>query len=190
MRRNPSSKFVRSLALVAALALGTAAYGHVLLLDPNGGEVLQVGSTFTVKWQVTGGNYNPLNWDLWYSTAGAGGPWLELAYNLPAGSGANGSIHTYDWTVSPVVDDSVWVRVRMDNAFGDFLDVSNGSFSIVPKPGDLDQNGFVGVNDLLILLGAWGACPDPCPPTCTADVDGDCLVGVTDLLIVLANWDV
>ncbi len=54
---------------------------------------------------------------------------------------------------------------------------------------DLNGDGIVGVNDLLILLGGWGPCPAPCPPTCVGDCDGDCMVGVTDLLIVLGNWD-
>ncbi len=53
-------------------------------------------------------------------------------------------------------------------------------------PGDIDADGVVGVLDLLILLGAWGACPD-CD-NCPADLNGDCLVGVLDLLILLSNW--
>jgi hypothetical protein len=55
-------------------------------------------------------------------------------------------------------------------------------------PGDLDGDGIVGINDFLLLLGAWGACPAPCPPFCIADLDGDCEVGITDFLILLANW--
>lgn len=54
--------------------------------------------------------------------------------------------------------------------------------------GDIDGDGVVGVADLLILLGGWGGCPQPCPPSCAADLDNDCQVGVGDLLIVLANW--
>ncbi|MHC4774853.1 MAG: hypothetical protein ACYTBR_06250 [Planctomycetota bacterium] len=53
---------------------------------------------------------------------------------------------------------------------------------------DLDFDGKVGVNDFLLLLAAWGDCPDPCPPYCPADLDGDCQVGVTDFLFLLASW--
>ncbi|MCH8164453.1 MAG: hypothetical protein IH889_02485, partial [Planctomycetes bacterium] len=53
--------------------------------------------------------------------------------------------------------------------------------------GDLDGDGVVGIFDLLILLGSWGACTD-CE-NCPADLDGDCTVGILDLLTLLANWD-
>jgi hypothetical protein len=57
-----------------------------------------------------------------------------------------------------------------------------------PKLGDLDCDGVVGINDFLILLAVWGACPDPCPPACLGDLDDNCDVGVTDFLVMLANW--
>jgi len=71
-----------------------------------------------------------------------------------------------------------------------FLADSNGNriSNVVRVPGDVDGDGVVGVVDLLALLGAWGPCPEPCPPACVADFDDDCQVGVTDLLILLANW--
>ncbi len=46
----------------------------------------------------------------------------------------------------------------------------------------------MGIIDLLLLLGAWGPCPDRCPPFCTGDLDGDCTVGIVDLLMLLGNW--
>ena len=49
---------------------------------------------------------------------------------------------------------------------------------------DLNDDGSVGVPDLLILLAFWG----PCPPVCLGDFDGDHDVGVSDLLMMLANW--
>ena len=53
-------------------------------------------------------------------------------------------------------------------------------------PGDLDGDGLVDFNDLLVLLAAWGPCAD-CDD-CPADLDGDCTVGFADLLVVLSNW--
>ena len=84
----------KRLIFVAALfVVAGPVQGHTLLLDPNGGEQLHVGSVFTVRWQVTGGNYNPLNWDLWDSTTGNAGPWTTRALDRPPGSGATGRIH-------------------------------------------------------------------------------------------------
>ena len=54
--------------------------------------------------------------------------------------------------------------------------------------GDIDGDGIVGINDFLLLLGAWGPCDVPCPPVCAADLDGDCVVGINDFLTLLANW--
>ena len=52
-------------------------------------------------------------------------------------------------------------------------------------PGDFDGDEDVDASDLLVLLAAWGECPDP---ECPADLDGDGDVDAADLLILLANW--
>jgi hypothetical protein len=49
--------------------------------------------------------------------------------------------------------------------------------------GDLNGDGFVGVDDLLQLLAAWGDCPG-----CDEDLNGDGFVGVDDLLAMLGVW--
>jgi len=49
---------------------------------------------------------------------------------------------------------------------------------------DLDDDGRVDFDDLLLLLGAWGPCPDDCRP----DINDDGHVGFPDLLLLLANW--
>jgi hypothetical protein len=64
----------------------------------------------------------------------------------------------------------------------------DGSLGTPEIPGDLDGDGHVTVLDFLLLLAAWGPCPDPCPPSCAADLDGDCQIGVLDFLALLANW--
>jgi YVTN family beta-propeller protein len=52
----------------------------------------------------------------------------------------------------------------------------------LPLLGDIDADGDVDIDDLLLLLGVWGT-GDP-----DADLDGDGEVGVTDLLVLLGAW--
>ena len=123
---------VATLALICATVLPASA--HVTLLAPNGGETLVAGTTVQVRWQIDI-QHNQLNWDLWYSTTGSGGPWIVMAENLPPGSFSAGSIHTYDWTLPNAVSNQVRVRVRMDNEYTDYEDISDGDLSIVyPTP--------------------------------------------------------
>lgn len=185
MNRPAFSRSKTLLLMAAVLALSASpARAHVTLDAPNGGEQLQVGSVFSITWRIAI-QHNLLNWDLWYSTTGAGGPWTPIATNLPAGSPSVGSIHTYNWTIPAVVDDSVWVRVRMDNSGTDYYDVSNAPFSIVDTPAcpwdcQAIPSGSVDVPDLLTLLSQWGA-----PGSCDFDGSG---IAVPDLLALLANW--
>lgn len=180
------SNFI-GLVLGISVLVSAPVQAHVQLDSPNGGEQLEVGSVHTIQWHILI-SHSLLNWDLAYSTNGAAGPWIEIVSNLPAGSGAVGSVHDYDWTIPDNVSDQVRVRVIMDNSGTDYSDISNGNFSIIPEPinGDIDGDGSVGTIDLLILLGAWGPCGD-CK-VCPADLDDTCVVGTSDLLILLSNW--
>ena len=49
-------------------------------------------------------------------------------------------------------------------------------------PGDIDNNCFVNVSDLLLLIGEWGKAGS------FADINEDGNVNVTDLLALLASW--
>ena len=49
--------------------------------------------------------------------------------------------------------------------------------------GDMNGDGLVNIDDILLILAAWGPC-DGCPE----DVDGNNVVDFSDLLVVLRNW--
>ncbi len=53
---------------------------------------------------------------------------------------------------------------------------------------DLNGDCVVNAADLAQLLGAWGPCDPPCPPTCPEDLNGDCTVNATDLAQLLGAW--
>jgi hypothetical protein len=60
---------------------------------------------------------------------------------------------------------------------------------IVIPPGDFDGNGVVNVDDLMILIGAWGEVCDGVDNDCNGvDADGNGVVDMGDLLILLDNW--
>ena len=60
-----------------------------------------------------------------------------------------------------------------------------GFFESCNCVGDLDGDGFVGVTDLLQLLGVWGACKN-----CQEDFDGNGFVDVLDILELINFWGV
>jgi len=54
---------------------------------------------------------------------------------------------------------------------------------IEENPADLNGDGIVNVHDILMLIGAWGPCPD-----CSADINNDDVVNIHDLLIMIGAW--
>jgi YVTN family beta-propeller protein len=51
------------------------------------------------------------------------------------------------------------------------------------KPGDVNNDGVVDVNDLFAVINAWGPCPG-----CPEDTNGDDVVNIDDLFVVINNW--
>ncbi len=77
---------------------------------------------------------------------------------------------------------------------GNVFSVQTGTdlaFTINSTPvsitGDLDGDGFVGITDLNIVLGAWNQSVPPANPL--ADPSGDGFIGIEDLNVVLGNWN-
>ena len=119
------------------LIVAIPAHGHVELNVPNGGELLEAGSVFTIGWRIAIA-HDLQDWDLELSTDG-GISWRAIAMDLPAGSSAVGSDHSYDWIVPNCVSNQVLVRVRMDNSGTDYYDESDAGFTIT---GQADTDDF------------------------------------------------
>ena len=52
--------------------------------------------------------------------------------------------------------------------------------------GDINVDGFVGMGDLMMLIGLWGDCDDPCPADIAND---DHVVDFDDLALLLGLWN-
>ena len=124
-----ASAYKSAVLIVAVLAFAGTVGAHVQLDYPDGGEVLEAGTTAVIEWQILI-SHATVGWDLWYSSTGAGGPWIEIATDLPPGNITTGAIHTFDWMVPAVESDQVRVRVRQNNTGTDYEDISDGDLAI------------------------------------------------------------
>ncbi len=82
----------------------------------------------------------------------------------------------------PLVQGRAYVNVQHPSSGNDNLIQLT-----VPVLGDLNSDGFVGIEDLNIVLGAWNDNVPPGDPL--ADPTGDGFVGIEDLNVVLGNWN-
>jgi hypothetical protein len=113
---------------IVVLATVTGVDAHTELDAPNGGETLQAGAVFDITWRETVA-HTGTNWDLYYSTSGDGGPWIEIASDLFLPPGA--STYSYAWMVPNSPSDRVRVRVYQDNDDADYEDVSDADLTII-----------------------------------------------------------
>lgn len=54
--------------------------------------------------------------------------------------------------------------------------------------GDIDGDGSVDIDDLLVVVNHWGGCPYPCPLPCPGDIIPNCWVNIDDLLMIVNTW--
>jgi len=103
----PSRPRLAALAHAILLTIVAApATAHVALDAPNGGEVLDPGTVFTIVWHDSI-YHGPANYDLWYSTTGPEGPWISIVRDITPGFQMPS--YSYEWTVP----DAPSTRVRL-----------------------------------------------------------------------------
>jgi hypothetical protein len=120
----------------------------------------------------------------------AGSPCIDAADNTavpPDGTDLDGDGNVtertpYDRAELPrFVDDPATADTGVPDGVNPIVDIGAYEFQVTPTcPADLNGDGVVDVDDLLIVLGAWG--------TPGGDVNGDTTTDVDDLLIVLGAW--
>jgi hypothetical protein len=129
-------------------------------------EILLVGSRFAVVDGVLGGKVTVFeNWQE-HSIITSPVPAIEAEFGWAvAVEGDNGAIG------------EPWIEPDGEAHF------FTGFIGYCNCVGDLDGDGFVGVTDLLQLLGVWGACKN-----CQEDFDGNGFVDVSDILELINSW--
>lgn len=88
-----------------------------------------------------------------------------------------------------VVNESGWIAGYGYGGGGMYKSYVLKPIAIPQTAGDCNGDGTVNVDDLVMLLGAWGACPKgPCLADIAPQPNGDGVVNVDDLVVLLANW--
>ncbi len=82
-------------------------------------------------------------------------------------------------SISGVIFDTL--QIAADGVFAAFDNAHLGAV------GDANDDDAVDVDDLLLVLGAWGPCP-AAPAACPADLDESGVVDVGDLIEVVMAW--
>jgi hypothetical protein len=149
--------------------LDTGLNSYVNALADYGGELI-AGGQFTAAGTVKANRIARWNGTAWQSLIGGMNSHVRALTVYPFGV-AGQLVVGGQFTLADNDVSAFWAR-----------------FGPICSPGDLDEDGIVGILDFLALLAAWGPCPGTCPPFCAADVDFDCEVGITDFLALLGNW--
>ncbi len=100
------------------------------------------------------------------------------------GSSPGGTHAQLLWT-APITGDYYAAVSAQPGTVGDYIITM--SETEPQLDGDLDGDGFVGINDLNVVLGNWNQNVPPADPA--ADPSGDGFVGIDDLNEVLGNWN-
>ena len=132
-------------------------------------------------------------------TDDAGAEWVELETVGPTGPQAEGGWFYLSHRVEDFIDPTSQFQIRFivsDLNLASIIEAGIDGVELVQigcaddPIGDVDGDGIVGINDMLLLLADWGPCDEPCPPSCAADLTEDCTVGIDDFLLLLANWTI
>ena len=154
---------------------------------------------------------NSTRWDA--ASVGGTGPVNGLLFNGPNATAANGgnpvplyspstweegssgshtdtdfftSANTQLMNSEPSILDGLDIRTLSPIELGMLQDIGY-TLLVTALTGDLDGDGFVGINDLNIVLANWNQNIPPGDPL--ADPSGDGFVGIDDLNEVLGNWN-
>ncbi|MCH8822992.1 MAG: hypothetical protein IH984_05725 [Planctomycetes bacterium] len=124
-----------------------------------------------------------------------GASWVNLEIVGPGGSEVNGGWIQKEFAIADFVEETDQFRIRFIATDSDPQSVVEAGIDLVrilqivcapDNPSDINGDGVVNTEDLLLLFGNWGLCAD-CND-CPGDIDGSCAVNTADLLALFSNW--
>ncbi|MBC8310625.1 MAG: S8 family serine peptidase [Planctomycetes bacterium] len=122
-----------------------------------------------------------------------GATWEPLETVGPTGPEVSGGWFTHDWVVADIPNISSSATMKLRFTVGDLNDPSVVEAAVDAISigyhycnedacvGDINEDGFVGVGDLLAVIDQWGT-------NGSADINGDGIVDVSDVLMLVGNW--
>lgn len=123
----------------------------------------------------------------WIGGSGSVGTWDEVASQWTLSFPFNGLPAEFLATEDALVAAGYFYSVR---EYDGPPTRNIAQFSLCPKicAADLNVDDAVNVRDLVMVLHAWGQCPQPLPPACFGDITRDGRVHIGDVFAVIANW--
>ena len=109
MYNNKYKIFITVVTLILFISLFSlsSTFGHVTLLNPQGGEVLEGDSDFTIKWDIDEAVGTDENWDIRFSRDN-GENWEVVTANLRSTS------RSFDWQVPNINTNTGRIEVIQD----------------------------------------------------------------------------
>jgi hypothetical protein len=160
------------------------------------GEFLSIGADFLMQgpnlYSFSGGiNQEAFSWTQVESSFPFGNiawddfPNEDIETLIPAAALGNPTAFDFVINGSNTVLEDYYPDLASAGVTGDYFTYSTVGTSL---EGDLNNDGFVGIADLNIVLGVWNTNVTP-GDLLAGDPSGDGFVGIADLNVVLGNWN-
>jgi hypothetical protein len=190
---------------VSSTNLEVGSYGlSVQETDDHGDSIAQ--ATTLVGGLALGGIQNFGDQDYFHFTAAAGMQYdiKALDFGVPdavitlydalgtqidqqSGSNPGGTHAQLTWTAAAAAEMYFSISAATAST-GDYIVTLTESEAQTQLDGDLDDDGFVGIGDLNVVLGNWNQ-NVTAGDLSAGDPSGDGFVGIEDLNVVLGNWN-
>lgn len=173
--------------------------GKTTLLSPLFDLEEQQAATMSYwRWYSNWAGANPYNDIFVVDISNDGGQtWVNVEVVGPTGPQVEGGWYFHEFRVEDFVSLTGEVQIRFVASDYDpqaLIEAAVDAFSLITYrcftqiPGDINGDGCVDLQDLGLLLSAYGSTPDDPNWNPDADINSDEKVDISDLGILLANW--